>query len=172
MEIIDIVDGNLQFVRKAERGESLNKNEYFKFVHIWVIVNNKILIQKRGYNRKWAPGKWATHTGVVASGEKEDICVVRELKEEIGIEIDLVDVELGFVMKPNNKINGIGFVYFIQVDDVDIVIDNDEVIDYKYVSIEELSKMINSNNFIHYSGNNYKKYFSKVFKKLEVLLEV
>lgn len=171
MEIIDIVDKNLNFIRKAERGETLKKHEFIKFVHIWIVEDNKILIQKRGYNRKWAPGKWATHTGVVASEEPEDICVVRELQEEMGIEIELASVNLGFIMA-SESINGIGYIYFIEVSDINITIDNDEVIDYKYVTADELKKMIKNNNFIHYYGSDFRNYFDKVFMQISDIMEV
>ncbi|MFV0424768.1 MAG: NUDIX domain-containing protein [Bacilli bacterium] len=174
MEIIDIVDENLNFIRTAKRGEKLKTGEFFKFIHVWIVEEGKILIQKRGYDRRWAAGKWATHTGVVSSGENVDFSVVREIKEEMGATIDLVDIELEFIIRPNNYFNGIGYIYFVKSKNLDIEIDNDEVIDYKYVDFDTLKSMIKNNQFINYgnNGREYSNYFEKVFKKLENLLEV
>lgn len=173
MEVIDIVDKQLNIIRTGHRGERLKNGEFFKFIHIWIVQDDMILIQKRSYDRLWAAGKWATHTGVVGTGEEELSCAVREVSEEIGVSIDINDIELGFIIEPKNRFKGIGFVYFIKVDEIDIVIDNVEVIDYQFVSIEKLKSMIKNKQFIHYGndGRDYSNYFTNVFIKLNELME-
>lgn len=173
MEIIDIVDKELNKLRTGERGEFLDSGEFFKFIHIWIVLDDKILIQKRSYDRLWAAGKWATHTGVVGAGEDEKDCAVREVFEEVGINICSEEVEFGFNIQPINKFKGIGFVYFVKVDEVDVIIDNDEVIDFQFVTIDKLKMMINNKKFINYgnNGRDYEEYFSNVFSKLSDLME-
>ncbi len=170
MEVIDIVNENLEFVRRAVRGEVLRDNEYMKFVHVWIVKNNKILIQKRSYSRKWAPGKWATHTGIVAAAEDEDVCASRELKEEIGIDIDITMDDLEFILK-GESFKGMGFIFFVNIGEEDIVIDNEEVIDYKYVDISTIENMLENDEFIYYYGQNSKEYFKRVFEKLTTMME-
>ncbi len=173
MERIDVVDRQLKFIRKGYRGEYLNQGEFMKFVHIWVVNNGKILIQKRSHDRKWAPGMWATHTGVVGEGEHEAVCASRELNEELGIDIAHHKFDLGFITSPTKRFRGIGFIYFVEAVDVDITIDNEEVIDYKYVDIDSLMEMIENNEFIHYGndGLEYENYFEKVFEKIQNMME-
>ncbi len=170
MEVIDIVNKDLEFIRQGVRGENLSTNEYMKFVHIWVVKDNTVLIQKRGYNRRWAPGKWATHTGVIASKEDEALCASRELKEEMGIDLKITKDNLAFILR-NDSIKGIGFIFFVNIEDEEIVIDNDEVIDYKFVDLKSLKTMINKNEFIYYYGKEHKQYFKKIFNKLTTMME-
>ncbi len=174
MEVIDIVDKDLNIVRTGKRGENLKRGEFFKFIHIWIIVNNKVLIQKRGYDRMWAAGKWATHTGVVSASEDEKQCAKREVEEEMGISLNLDDIELGFVITPKNYFTGIGFIYFAKINECDIKIDNKEVIDYMFVEINELKRMIRNRSFIDYGrrGKDYDGYFANVFNKISMMMEV
>lgn len=173
MEKIDVVNRQLNFIRSGYRGEYLKQGEYMKFVHIWIIKNDKVLIQKRGHDRKWAAGMWATHTGVVSSGEDEAKCASREINEELGIDIAHHEFDLGFITKPTKKFRGIGFIYFVEVDEIDVNIDNKEVIDYKFVDIDTLNEMIEASEFINYGNNGleYTNYFEKVFKKIKMIME-
>ncbi|MFV0499524.1 MAG: NUDIX domain-containing protein [Bacilli bacterium] len=177
MEILDIVDEQLKYIRKIKRCDydKLNKNEYFLYTHIWVIKDQEILIQKRSLNRKWAPGMWATHTGTVISGETPRITAIRELKEEINLEINdnqLINELVVYPSKIYNLFKGIGYIYFVKCDNIDILIDNKEVIDYKYVSLDKLKAMIASKKFINYGrdGIDYENYFKTIFEIIEGLM--
>ena len=43
-------------------------------------------------NKKTRPGVWDTLTGAVLAGENSEEAVIRETKEEIGIDIDIADI--------------------------------------------------------------------------------
>jgi 8-oxo-dGTP pyrophosphatase MutT (NUDIX family) len=62
-------------------------------VHIILIDNDKILLQKRKGSKLW-PGYYALPAGHIDEGETQYDALVREAKEELGIEIN-----------PNNIIN-------------------------------------------------------------------
>ncbi len=171
MEKIDIVNSDLEVVRKGIRGEKLTSGEFLKFVHVWIVMDDKILIQKRSATRKWAPNKWATHTGVVASSETEKTCAIREVYEELGIKLDESNIELGFYTEPIANFGGIGFIFFAKIDNQEIIIDNDEVCDYKFVTIEELESIVNTRKFVRYFEKHHKGYYyNKVFKHLKNII--
>ncbi len=168
MEKIDIVNSDLEVVRQGYRGERLGTGEYLKFVHVWIVSGDEILIQKRSSTRKWAPNKWATHTGVVASMEKEESCAIREVYEELGIKLSDKELFLGFKTQPINNFSGIGFIYFATINHKQVKIDNDEVCDYDFVSIDELKLLVESKQFIKYFEKHRKGYyFDKVYEILE-----
>lgn len=55
-----------------------------------IIDNGKILIAQRAENQKLA-GKWEFPGGKVKPGETPEECLVREIREELGIAIEVED---------------------------------------------------------------------------------
>ena len=63
--------------------------EMFKSaIHIIIMDNNKILLQKRKGSKLW-PGYYALPAGHIDKGENQYEALIREAKEELNIEIDL-----------------------------------------------------------------------------------
>jgi 8-oxo-dGTP diphosphatase len=56
-----------------------------------IILNNeKVLVVQRNSNMK-LPLKWEFPGGKVEEGESEEMCIIREIKEELNIEIELLN---------------------------------------------------------------------------------
>ena len=70
-------------------------------VHIILINDNKILLQKRKGSKLW-PGYYALPAGHIDEGETQYDALVREAKEELGIEINLNDVINNYVVLRRN----------------------------------------------------------------------
>jgi len=51
-----------------------------------------VLLLKRSRTKDHAPGEWETGSGGVLSGESPYVAVVREAKEETGLDVDVLDV--------------------------------------------------------------------------------
>lgn len=108
----------------------------------------QLLLQRRADKMTAQPGKWdQTAGGHVDEGEDYKVAANRELYEEMGISgVELSEIatfyseESGYsiIKKRFNKI-------FSGVYDGDVQIDNDEVSDYKWVSITELAEDITQN---------------------------
>ena len=74
--------------------------EFFKSaVHIILINDNKILLQKRKGSKLW-PGYYALPAGHIDEGETQYDALVREAKEELGIDIQEKDLQLVSVLHP------------------------------------------------------------------------
>ena len=92
MEYLDVYNSNKELVGKTiERHESrdrLKENEYFLFEQAWLINSDgKILLTRRSPTKKYA-GFWEPTSGHVMSGESSLNGIKRELREEIGIDIN------------------------------------------------------------------------------------
>ncbi len=89
------------------------------------------------------------------------------MAEELSLDFETEKFQYLFRLSPlKNK--GIGFIYLVVCDDANIVIDNDEVIDVKCVSLNELRSYVKSDEFVTYGDIkiNTEKYYQKLFKIL------
>lgn len=148
-------------VIERKQGVTLNKGEYMISVQCWIVNREgKILLTQRSLNKNNG-GKWEPTGGLVISGETSKQGIKRELKEEIGLEIEDNKIRLiKEIVEENENLNFFRDIYLIKEDiNLDELSFNDEVIDAKYVTIEEFSKMIENNESFEWL-----KYFLDVMK--------
>lgn len=145
MEIVDKLDNKRQMLNKtAERSEKTN-GEYRQSVHTW-IMNSKgeFLIQKRSPNKKFFPNMWSQTGGGVDEGETTLQAALRECKEELGITIDLSNIEL--ILSFKRKFDFVDLWLVKQdIDISDIVLQEEEVSDVKWASIYEIRELMKTN---------------------------
>lgn len=155
-EYFDVLNSNGEYTNEVtSREECHKKGLYHKAVVVFILNedNTKILLQKRSAHKKLWPNLWdITAGGHVLSGELGYEAVIRETKEEIGINIKKEELEfIGTTTSETIKgdiINRHFNEYFIvhkNVDINDITLQEEEVQDIKWVSKEEIMKRINNN---------------------------
>lgn len=96
MELLDLYNNKKEKIGKVfDRNSSEPKDGEFKLsVHTWIVNSkNEFLIQKRSDSIKRHPGKWAFTGGAVDAGESSLEGAMREVNEELGIEVLPEDVE-------------------------------------------------------------------------------
>ncbi|GKX30675.1 NUDIX hydrolase [Vallitalea longa] len=154
MERCDIYDKHCNRTGKSiVRGEKLKEGEYRLFAHMWLINSEgEILIQKRSEQVNFAPGLWAVTGGGAIQGEDSIDAAYREAKEELGIDIDIINKPMRYI-----KENTIIDIYIVQYDKN---IDNkklqkEEVSDVKWVTVDELKQMIQEGEFFKSSDGYY-----------------
>lgn len=138
MEMVDKLDNKRQMLnRTTERSEKTN-GEYRQSVHTW-IMNSKgeFLIQKRSPNKKFFPNMWSQTGGGVDEGETTLQAALRECKEELGITIDLSNIEL--ILSFKRKFDFVD-VWLVKqdIDISNIVLQEEEVSEVKWSSIDEI----------------------------------
>lgn len=92
MEIWDLYDKDRQPLHKTiTRGEDFVEGEYHIVAHVLIFdEENKLLIQRRSADKSDYPLYWAFSVGGSAlSGENSYETVIRETKEEIGLDLSL-----------------------------------------------------------------------------------
>ena len=165
-EMMDVYDENKVKTGKVinrEDRKKLDNNEYTLSVHCWIINSNKeILITQRSMHmnrgRKWED----THGGVKA-GESSIDGMKRELKEELGIDVDDNELKLIKTLKREKVFRD---CYIIKKDILlkDIKFNDNEVMNCKYVTLDEFKETIKS-------GNSTFTDFSKtIFNELDINL--
>ena len=88
-EIFDIVNERDEVIDRRPRAEVHRLGLKHRAVHVLVFNGRgEIFLQKRSLNKDTAKGKWdSSSSGHVDSGEDYDACAVRELREEIGLQV-------------------------------------------------------------------------------------
>lgn len=152
MEIFDVLNEYGEFTGKtATREECHKKGLWHRAVYAFIIdKSGKVLLQKRSESKKLWPNMWdVTVGGHVDSGEFGRQALIRETKEELGIQISDEDVKY---LLGSTSINQQGDIinkhynecYIItkDIDISDIVVQKEEVAEIKYFSKDELLKRI------------------------------
>jgi 16S rRNA (adenine1518-N6/adenine1519-N6)-dimethyltransferase len=90
-EFFDVVDGNDSVIDRQERNfVHVNKFTH-RSVHVWVFnARGELFLQKRSYWKENHPGLWCSSVaGHVMAGENYLEAATRELREELGVNIEL-----------------------------------------------------------------------------------
>jgi isopentenyl-diphosphate Delta-isomerase len=88
-EIFDVVDDQDEVIGQATRKEVHQRGLMHRATHVLVFNSaGQIFLQKRSLNKDRQPGLWdSSASGHLNMGEGYDACAVRELQEEIGLEL-------------------------------------------------------------------------------------
>lgn len=154
-ELFDVLDEKGNYTGKVETREKCHKEGLWHKAVALCIINskNEVLLQRRSANKKLWPNMWdITAGGHVLAGEFGYEAVIREIKEELGIELDKNEITfLGSAISKQEKsgiINNHFNEYYIAKKDIDetkLTIQEEEVSEIKWISKEEIIKNIRNN---------------------------
>lgn len=164
MEKVDLYDKDRQLLNQtAFRGEELPKGTYRLVVHI-CLFNDKdeMLIQQR-QSAKHFPNMWdLTVGGQVSAGETSRQGIQRELKEELGIDMDMSEI-LPTLSVPFK--DGFDDIYLLRtnVSLDELTLQKEEVQAVKWASETDILDMIGCGEFIPY----YESYIHFLFSMID-----
>ena len=107
MEILDILDKNGNIIGSKERKEIYKDGDIHRTVHIWIINDkNELLVQKRSPKKETFANLWAISTaGHVISGETSIQAALRELKEELDLNVKEEELKYLFTIERHQDIS-------------------------------------------------------------------
>lgn len=137
--------------KTRQRGEPRGNGVYQMVIHVAVFNSEgKMLIQRRQKTARSWPDLWDISCGGHSmAGEDCRDAAMRELKEELDIDVDLTGVLPNFSFTWNGGFDD----YFLLEKDIDIdslSLQEAEVQDVRWASREEILEMIKSGEFITY----------------------
>ena len=152
-ELWDIYDKHRNKTgRFAERGNYRFKEGEYHLIVAALIINskNEILMTKRATTKKNEPLKWEFTGGAVVAGETSLQAMLREIYEEIGLKFKPEDA-IYLMEKRKDKIPSNFkdiwlFKKDLKIEDIKFL--DEEAIDAKWVTIEELLQMENNKETI------------------------
>lgn len=155
MEYWDIYDKDRNKTGKIiKRGERLLDGEYHLIVHIWIKnSNNEFLVQQRSEYVK-NPLIWSTTGGSAIAGEDSKTAALREVNEELGIDLSkengfLFDVDI--YEEDNQKYISDTYLYFINLDIDKVKLQQEEVKQVKYLKMDKIKGMMKNGDFFIYN---------------------
>ncbi len=169
-ELIEVLDelGNKTGVIKTKQ-QIKKDGDYHHAISVCLVNDKKeILMHQRSSNKIIYPNLWSCFIrGHIKAYEDSITACLREIKEEMGIDVKDDELVFLYTRKENdtvgNKayINNIFFDNYIvykNIDLKDIAIEKDEVSGVKILPYQELKKLINNNddclvpNFVDYEA--------------------
>lgn len=149
MEYIDIFDENNNPTGEIkEKAQAHEDGNFHRTAHIWIMNDKKeLLLQKRSATKKSHPNCWdISVAGHIRAGENVIGGAIRELKEELDIEVNEKELQYISIIKStkNPKNMEFGYVYLLRCNKKieEYIFEDNEVSEVKYVNFEELEKMV------------------------------
>ena len=179
-EYVDILDGNGNPTGQTKLKSEVHRDgDWHKSVHIWVINSkNELLIQKRASIKESWPNLFdISAAGHVSAGEKPITSAIREVREELGLDVSEKDFEYLFTVPQQITTNNGAFinnefsdVYLVKTD-LDLSkfeLQKEEVAEVKFIPFKDLqSAIINkSSEFVPHPEE-----YRLLFEKLEGLFQ-
>ena len=162
MELLDIYDDNGnktgRIIERGDKSVKLSKNEHIAISVIFIENDNgEFLIQKTS---KEKGNIYSSTGGHVDSGETPITAIKREVKEELGIDIsnDLIE-EYGYILYDMP----LRYIFYLKknIDLNDVKLQKEEVDYVKYMTKEEIEKLIDNEEMLESHGIMFKELMKK-----------
>ena len=160
MEFWDIYDKD-----KKPTGRTMKRNDWclkdgeYHLTVLGVVArpDQTFLITKRVMTKAWAPGWWEVSGGAAQAGEESYEAVLREVKEETGL--DAGNAEGGYLFTYKRENPGEGDNYFVDVyrfvmdiDDKDLHHQTEETDGYMFATPDQIREFAEQGIFLHYDS--------------------
>lgn len=160
MEVWDIYDAE-----KKRTGRTMQRNDWHMKpgeYHLTVLgvvahTDGRFLITKRVMTKAWAPGCWEVSGGAAMAGEESRDAVLREIREETGL--DVSDWEGGYLFSYQRENPEEGDNYFVDIyrfrgdfTEEELHLQQAETDGYMLASAEEIKALGEEGIFLHYDS--------------------
>ncbi|MCK5815930.1 MAG: NUDIX domain-containing protein [Flavobacteriaceae bacterium] len=175
-EFIDILNDDLSFLKTCLKSEAHKHGYLHASVHVWFYtVNGEILLQKRSPNKIAFPNLWdVSVAGHISTGETAIASAVREIKEEIGLNILLKDLEyIGLHRELHQHTNDfidneVHYIYLskLSTNINQLTIQEEELSAIKLINIHTFSEALKEPNHESIYVPHHPTYYSFIFDEI------
>ncbi len=168
-ERLDVLDRFGNLTGKSETKRDIKKGGIWHHtVHVWMLNNeNQLLLQRRAVDKSLYPNLWDISVGGhIRSGETKERAAIREISEEILLELSEDRLEYQYSIRnckmddDGIEIRAINHIFTVIIDSTkdSYAVDNDEVQDLKWVNIEDLESLffdVDSHDLVPHGDKYY-----------------
>lgn len=178
MELVEIVDSNGNFTGEIiDKDIAHDKNLLHNEICCFILNDNKqTLLQKRSPNKRMHPSKWGLCAGHVSAHESLEAAAVREIKEEVGLDITRNELHTFFEKFINLDTHNSQVTYFYYIktnlEASEFNIQIEELSEVKWFDIDNVIEMIKNNDesiVFSYETEMFKKKWLELFEKLKYI---
>lgn len=160
MELWDIYDENKQRTGKTMVRDDWNMEPGEYHLSVLAVIkrrDGRFLLTKRSPDKCYAPGQWEVSGGAVQAGEDSRDAIVREVREETGLDVSNCPGGLLFTYRrdnPQEKDNYFVDVYRFELDftEEDIHLQEEETAGYMIAGRKQIDELGVQGNFLHYQS--------------------
>ncbi len=173
-ELYDIVDENNNLLGFTKTKTEVHKEGcWHRAVHVWALnQNGEILVQKRAAIKTFSPNLWdISMGGHISAGEEPVKAAVRELKEELNLEVSQENLQYIYLDKHEVILhNGIErlfhYVYIVRtaLPVENFKIQEEEVAEIKYISLSEFEQEVKNHPKLWMSHTDEYSYMFEYLK--------
>lgn len=158
-ELIDIYDVNRNFTGKtiAREGAHLKEGEYMLYV-LAVIedAQGRYLITQRSLDKHWGAGWWEVTGGGVLSGESSTQAIVREVREEVGLDVSGLPLVPAYSYENVDLKRGDNYIvdiyhFHLDISDKDVTLQDSEAIGCRFATWDEICELADQGVFLHFN---------------------
>ncbi|MBP3619995.1 MAG: NUDIX domain-containing protein [Clostridia bacterium] len=175
-ELVEHIDEFGNVLGVVSRWQAHKQGLLHRVVHICIVNSkNQILLQKRSKKKRLYPSVWdISAAGHILAGEKSLTSAIREVREELGLDLQEDEFEFLFAFLDDLSIddfyvNEIADVYLVKkdVNIDDIKTQKNEVDEVKWVPVDEFCRDCLGDNFCpHKKGFKKLREFFKNIKNI------
>lgn len=160
-DLIIEVDENNNEIGLRSRKDFYGGKYIHRGVHL-MLFNSKdeVAIMKRSANKRWYPNLYTFSVSGTVDNETTDECIVREIKEEIGL--DLSPKELFTFYHADNQDRAFATLYSV-ISDIQIKPDPQEISEVKWVKLDWLKNNMKNHpeNYTHTINEGMRIYWER-----------
>lgn len=159
-ELLDLVNEKDVVIGEVWKSQAHKNN---KIIHreIGILIhnkNNEVLLQQRSLLKKTAPGYWTVAcAGHVGNGELPERASHRELKEELGFDVNIIFFKKVYEIQPTES--RFMYLYTGEYNDDKIVIQKEEVEKAMFFTKDEFVKLLETKMVEPISANWCKEFW-------------
>lgn len=158
-ELIDLYDVNRNRIGITIPRENAFLKEGQYMLYVLAIIQNaqgNYLITQRSLDKHWAAGWWEITGGGVLSGETSTQAVVREVREEVGLDVSDQPLEPVFAYRNVDLKHGDNYIvdiyhFHLDIDEADVKLQDSEAIGCAFASWDDIKQLAEQGIFLHFS---------------------